>query len=190
MKRREEPVFMMAALCLFFPVGLFLLMRSERPRKTKWIMSACGFMVFAGLLSVAFTGLQKRPANTDFQLIVTRPVLSIGQSGGLAVTTGDFYYTDFSVTAENDILSVHHNVYTAQQTGYCILRVVFADECRTIGILVDDGPATDQRVFASPSGQRYHKSASHAGKNAVEITEEEALQSGKTPCKICYKSTG
>lgn len=40
-------------------------------------------------------------------------------------------------------------------------------------------------VYVTPSGKKYHYSASCGGDNSYETTLEEALSEGKTPCKKC-----
>lgn len=40
-------------------------------------------------------------------------------------------------------------------------------------------------VYVTPTGKRYHYSSSCAGKNARAVTIDQAISSGKTPCKKC-----
>lgn len=42
-----------------------------------------------------------------------------------------------------------------------------------------------ERVYASPSGKRYHYDAACPGKNGHEITWNEVERRGLTPCKKC-----
>ncbi len=42
-----------------------------------------------------------------------------------------------------------------------------------------------QMVYVTPSGAKYHYKQSHAGKNAIETTLDEAIAAGKTACKVC-----
>lgn len=42
-----------------------------------------------------------------------------------------------------------------------------------------------QMVYVTPTGKRYHYSASCAGKNATEATLQQAQNRGLTPCKKC-----
>ncbi|MGO5027597.1 DUF4236 domain-containing protein [Candidatus Agathobaculum pullicola] len=44
---------------------------------------------------------------------------------------------------------------------------------------------TGRMVYVTPTGKRYHYSASCAGKNATEATLEQAQARGLTPCKNC-----
>lgn len=44
---------------------------------------------------------------------------------------------------------------------------------------------TGRTVYVTPTGKRYHYSASCAGKNATESTLEQAQNIGLTPCKNC-----
>ena len=44
---------------------------------------------------------------------------------------------------------------------------------------------TGRMVYVTPTGKRYHYSASCAGKNATEATLEQAQNMGLTPCKNC-----
>ncbi len=48
-------------------------------------------------------------------------------------------------------------------------------------------PPEPDYVYVTSSGTAYHYSASHAGKNAFEVTLEEAIALGRTPCGICVK---
>ena len=188
LKLKDEPLFLIAALCLFFPIGLIFLIQSERSFKFKWSAGVGSCLCFLSLLSFA---LLNRPQDADprrFQVSATRETLSIGQSGGFLVTDGSRYYTDYTVRAENELLHVEHNLYTALKPGICTLTISFGQEERTLKIIIKEGPATDSIVLSSPSSERYHLiTAEHAGKKAVEMTEEDALQSGKTPCKNCFK---
>lgn len=187
-KLKDEPVFLIAVLCIFFPVGFILLLRAELRPKIKWLLGILGGIVFAAFLSLALLNRPVPVDPADFQVSVTREVLSVGQSGGFIVANSNEYYTDFSVEAENDVLAVSENLYTAVKPGYCTLTISFANEVRTVTIQVQEGPGTDSDVLASPSGERYHLlTAKHAGNHAVKMTEEEALRSGKTPCKNCFK---
>ncbi len=150
-------------------------------------MGCCGFLICTGMLSLALLGRESLQEAQDFTVTLTRSTLSPGQSGGVAVTHGAVYYTPFTVTADNDVLTVKNGVYTAVKPGTCQLTVTFGQEIQTVTVTVTHSPGTDSIVYASPTGERYHKTRSHAGSNAVSMTEEEALQSGKTPCKTCFK---
>ena len=185
-KLKNEPVFLLAALIVFFPAGLFFLLRSELPAKRKCLLGSTGAIFFILLLIPA--AIRSDPVKAeDFQLHVTREELSVGQSGGFYITDGSVYCNAFSAAVDNDVLYLQDNLYTASRPGQCTLTVFFGEEERKIRITVNDEPGTGNTVLASPSGTRYHRAtAAHAGSKAVEMTEEEALQSGKTPCKICY----
>lgn len=187
-KFKDEPVFVVAALCICFPIGIILLIKSAFSAKCKWFMGTISAIVFTALLSLGLVGHITPSDPANFQLTATRTTLSVGQSGGFIITNGNEYYTDYTVSPENDVLELNHNLYTAVKPGHCTLTATFENETRTIEITVDDAPATDSIVLTSPNGERYHlQTANHAGKRAVEMTEEEALRSGKTPCKNCYK---
>lgn len=186
-KLKNEPIFLLAALIVFFPAGLFFLLRSELPAKRKCLLGSTGAIFFI-LLLIPAAAIRSDPVKAeDFQLHVTREELSVGQSGGFYITDGSVYCNAFSAAVDNDVLYLQDNLYTASRPGQCTLTVFFGEEERKIRITVNDEPKTGNTVLASPSGTRYHRAAAaHAGSKAVEMTEEEALQSGKTPCKICY----
>ena len=40
-------------------------------------------------------------------------------------------------------------------------------------------------VYVTPHGKRYHRKDCQFAGNAVAMTREEAIRSGKTPCKVC-----
>jgi len=187
-KLKNEPLFLIASLCLFFPIGLIFLIKSEIKNPFKWILASGCALIFIGLLCLALLN-RHQPVNPDlFDVSVTRNTLSPGQSGGLVVTYDQRYYTDYSVKAENDVLQLNGSVYTAHNPGECTLTVAFADQTRTARITVNDAPGTNRTILASPNGTRYHMpTAKHAGKKAIKMTEEDALLSGKTPCKTCFK---
>lgn len=42
-------------------------------------------------------------------------------------------------------------------------------------------------VFRTPSGKRYHNSASCGGKNSYSVSYDDAIKAGLTPCKKCVK---
>ena len=151
MKFKNEPVFLIAALSLFFPIGFLFLLRSELKRSMKWIIGICSLSVFIGLLSLIFINLPQQHSPDTFNVVITRPELTVGQSGGLAVTCGDAYATDFTVQTDNEILDVHDSVYTAIAPGTCTLTVSFRGITRQITIDVLNGPSTATVVFASPN---------------------------------------
>lgn len=187
MKLRHNTLFMAVILCLFWPLGIILLIKSNKTIRQKWVMALTGLLIFCALLFPAFLRTDPFPKETAFDLTVTRQNLTVGQSGGLSVTTDHFYYTDYTVECNNNILKIDNNIYTAVNIGSCLVSVSFGNETRSVEITVTEGNATDQTVYASPTGNRYHLIKSHAGANGLPFTEEEALLSGKTPCKVCWK---
>ena len=46
-------------------------------------------------------------------------------------------------------------------------------------------PSNNDNVYITPSGSKYHFSPDCGGKNSYEVTLEEAIKDGKTPCKKC-----
>ncbi len=187
-KLKDDPVFLLASLCLFFPIGLIFLIRSELQKAKKWLIGTIGLFVFTAFLTLAFLN-QPHPVDaSQFQLIVTRETLSVGQSGGFTIANDHQYITDYRIEQSNDTLKLQDSIYTAIKPGKCTLTATFSGIEKTVEITVNDNTKTDSIVLASPQGERYHiDSAKHAGKKALKMTEEEALLSGKTPCKICYK---
>ena len=187
MNFKNHSLFIITALILFFPIGLIFLVRSDQPTKRKWIFASAGLILFLSILSLSFLFPAKETAIDDFEAFATRDQLTVGQSGGIFLTDGTKYITEFTVSADSDVLSLNNNVYTAQQVGTAQLVISSNGIEKRIKIDVIEGDSTLETVYASPSGKRYHKNKSHAGKNAIEMTEEDALQSQKTPCLICYK---
>ncbi len=61
-------------------------------------------------------------------------------------------------------------------------------DAATTTIPVDESHSSESvgnAVYRTPSGTRYHLSLSCGGKNAYEVTLDEAVESGLTPCKKC-----
>ncbi|MBR5479531.1 MAG: DNA/RNA non-specific endonuclease [Clostridia bacterium] len=46
-------------------------------------------------------------------------------------------------------------------------------------------PATGGNVYRTPSGKKYHLSSTCGGKNSYEVTLQQALSAGLTPCSKC-----
>ncbi len=187
MNFKNHSLFIFTALILFFPIGLVFLLISDQPTKRKWILGAIGFLLFLSILSLSFLFPTNKNNIDDFDIYVSRDTLTVGQSGGIFISDDEKYLTDFTVSSDSDILSLNHNIYTAQRVGSARLFVSTEGIIKSIYINVVEGESTLETVYASPSGKRYHKNESHAGKNAIKMTEEDALQSQKTPCLTCYK---
>ena len=187
MNIKNHPLFISIALILFFPIGLIFLLLSDQSPKRKWLMGSIGLILFASILSLSFLFPPNGANIDDFDIIVTRDTLTVGQSGGLLISNDERYITDYTITSESDILLVNDNIYTAQRVGTSCLTISSNGIRKSVEIHVIEGESTLETVYASTSGKRYHKVKSHAGKNAIDLTEEDALQSNKTPCSICYK---
>ncbi len=187
MKFKDQTLFLISSLILFFPIGIILLLFSNQSTKRKWILSIIGLLVSILLFLTALLPGLKQESSAEVEIITTRRELSVGQSGGFSVTVNNAIATDFEVYAQNDVLVVHDNIYTAVKPGKCELIITCENATKSIKILVTDGNRTDETVYASPTANRYHSMQTHAGKRAFKMTEEDALQSGKTPCMVCYK---
>ena len=187
MKTYEHPIFLITSLCLFFPIGLVLLILSDHPAKKKLLMAITGGLIFAALLTTVCIGMPKTVEITELELAITKDQLTIGQSGGFSVHSSGSLITDFKATASNDSIRINENVYTAIKEGSATIHITAGDIETSFIVTVVEGTATDSIVYLSPTGSRYHDTLTHAGKNTIKMTEEEALRSGKTPCKICYK---
>ncbi len=46
---------------------------------------------------------------------------------------------------------------------------------------------TTKMVYRTPTGKRYHLSATCGGKNSRKVSLENAIESGLTPCQKCAK---
>ncbi len=187
MNFKNHPLFIITALILFFPIGLIFLIISDQPAKRKWLLGTTGFLLFLSILFLSFLFPPNKITIDNFDIYASRETLTVGQSGGIFISNEEKYLTDFTVSSDSDILSLNHNIYTAQRVGSACLFVSTEGITKSIYIDVIEGESTLETVYASPSGKRYHKIESHAGKNAIEMTEEDALQSQKTPCLTCYK---
>lgn len=153
------------------------------------IMGLVGLIVFAFLISLAFIESHKTSENHSYELILSRNTLSVGQSAGFAVTQGDTYFTNFSARTEGDQLVLQDTLFTATKPGTCTLMVEIEGTTLQAVIEIASEPKTDEVVLASITGKRYHKdTANHAGQYAFKMTEEDALQMGKTPCRVCYRT--
>ncbi len=49
----------------------------------------------------------------------------------------------------------------------------------------DENSESTQAIYRTPTGKRYHYDRACSGKNSYEVTLNEALESGLTPCKKC-----
>ncbi len=188
MKFRNNRSFLITMLCLCWPIGLLLLLKADQKIFHKIIISIGSLLIFIALLSTAMLTFHKEPSADTFEIIATRKELSVGESGGFCISTNDHYIADYAITcSDSEVLSVKNNLYTALKSGVCTITVHYKNTSKSIQIQVNTNTATNKTVYASPTGQRYHSSITHGGKSAIPFSEEEALQSGKTPCKICWK---
>lgn len=187
MKFKDHALFLISALILCFPIGLILVILSNQTVKRKWLLCIIGLLASTLLLLTALFPISQKKAAENLEIIATRNELSIGQSGGFSVASNDAIETEFKVHPQNDCLTVHDNIYTAVKPGKCELKITCGEKTKSIEILVTEEDRTDETVFSSPTASRYHSKQTHAGKNNLKMTEEDALQSGKTPCMICYK---
>lgn len=185
MKLTKDPLFIWVALLFFYPLGLFLLLRTKWKPIYKISLSIGGGLFIAIILAIIL--IPTKASAPSYLLSVTDDRLYLGQSASFSLTADQQHYTDYTVSAENDCLSLSGNVFTAERIGKCRLTVTYGNHTESILITIDSDTGKNQKVYASPSGEKYHKTKSHGGKNAVAMIKEDAEQSGKTPCKICYK---
>lgn len=188
MKLLENPIFIIISLCLCFPIGIIFLLLSNQTRGRKLLFAIIGTVVFTLLLSLALLPCVLRNSKTpSFRVNLTKTELHIGESGGFSITDGNILLADFDAKTDENILKISNNTYTALKSGEATLTIIYNGKNEEFKIKVTDTEDRSDIVFLSPKAKRYHSHKSHAGKNAVEMTEEEAILSGKTPCKICYK---
>lgn len=187
MKLRKDPLFIGAALCLFFPIGFLLLLKSDCKKKYKFIFSILGAVLFIAL-TVSLGAIKSKTPPPDYQLIVSKDTLKVGESGSLAVMDGKHLYSDISIEAENDCLSLQGTVFTAEKIGTCLLTATYGEEQGTVEIHITADEGGNEVVYCSANGAKYHRTKSHGGKNSIEMSREDAEQSAKTPCKICYRT--
>ncbi|MBQ7096061.1 MAG: hypothetical protein IJN80_06405 [Clostridia bacterium] len=185
MKLRKDPLFIGAALCLFFPIGFILLLRSDCKKKYKIIFSLLGALLFLAL-TISLGTIKNKAPMPDYQLIVSKDTLKVGESGSLAVMDGNHLYSDITIDKENDCLSLQGTVFTAEKIGSCLLTATYGEEQDTVEIHITADDGGNEIVYCSAKGAKYHRTKSHGGKNSVEMSREDAVQSAKTPCKICY----
>lgn len=187
MKFKNHPLFLITILSLFFPLGIIFLILSELPGKRKVLFAAIGLTIFVLLVSLAFLNKPNAITFDDFQVYATRNELSLGQSGGLLIAAeDDTILTNYSIQTTKE-LKLSGTVYTAQKCGNAKITITANNKEKEVEILINDTAPVNETVFLSPTGKRYHKTKSHAGKNSIPMLEEEAIQSAKTPCLICYK---
>ena len=188
MKLQNHPLFLILSLCLFFPIGIILLIHSDCEKKRKTLFAAVGLLLFLLLLSCAFFAIPKSQ-EMHSQIIIkpTQTTLNIGQSGGFSVYMNKRIITDFTIEKSNQNLDIINNVYTAVHPGQTTITVSADGATQSFVVTICDEKRTDTIVYLSISGKKYHKNQSHAGKNACAMTEEEAIRCNKTPCKICYE---
>ncbi len=187
MKLRKDPLFISAALCLFFPIGFILLLRSDCKKKYKIIFSLLGALLFI-LLTISLGTIKNNAPVPNYQLIVSKDTLKVGESGTLAVMDGNHLYSDITIDKENECLSLQGTVFTAEKSGACLLTVTYGEEQESLEIQITSDEGGNDTVYCSAKGSKYHRSKTHGGKNSVEMSREDAEQSSKTPCKICYST--
>ena len=186
MKLRKDPLFIGATLLLFYPLGLILTLRSNFKRKIKTIFILLGAILNLCILCFAIYNPSKSNISKELQIKVSRNTLEVGQSGAVALYGQEIIDPNIELIPENDCLSISGTVYTAKKIGNCDLIIKHGHESTSIPIVVTADHGGDEIVYLTQGGKRYHKNKSHCRKNILKMTREEAIQTGKTPCKICY----
>lgn len=67
----------------------------------------------------------------------------------------------------------HHYNYSNQNASSTVSRVKLPEDSET--------------VYRTPMGKRYHLISTCGGKNSYEISRDEAICAGLTPCQKCAK---
>ena len=186
MKLRKDPFFISATLLLFFPLGLFLLFRSNLKTKTKILFSSFGaaanlaFTLFAIFLNPA------KPIEDDFQIMISQDALKVGQSSSIVCIGNNSIKEKIQLTADNDCVSINNSIITAEKIGECILTAKAGNQIAEFPIRITADEGGNEIVYLTQNGTRYHRIKEHCKKNILSMTQEEAILSGKTPCKNCY----
>ena len=61
------------------------------------------------------------------------------------------------------------------------------DTANTAIPITDNTLVNNQKIYRTPTGKRYHFDVDCGGKNSYEVTQEQAIDAGLTPCKKCTK---
>lgn len=86
-------------------------------------------------------------------------------------------------TEETDLPEVQTAAVTPSLTDSDTAEGVQEEVDAAVSAMVDESVT----IYATPSGERYHYDAACPGKNGQQITWDEALSRGLTPCKKCVK---
>lgn len=123
----------------------------------------------------------RQPKETEPSETESRPVFE-GEDRTVYVTkSGTRYHLKQSCAGENAEETLLSEVFlTKTPCKICANEETDPPQTTETPALVD----TDI-VYITPSGEKYHLSQSHAGKNAIETTLGDAIAAGKTPCKTC-----
>lgn len=86
-------------------------------------------------------------------------------------------------TTEVTVIPEETTEITAIDTSY-IFEEAFVIEAQTLKKAIEDEQTI---VYVTPKGKKYHYSKTCPGKNAKEVSLEEAISGGKDACKKCVK---
>ncbi len=95
----------------------------------------------------------------------------------------------FNVYCFNVQPDITINYATGQSSGRQtqIQKPVQSSSSNTTSTTVSrvEQPQNSQRVYRTPTGKRYHLISTCGGKNSYEVTKEQAINAGLTPCQKC-----
>ena len=95
--------------------------------------------------------------------------------------------TSHATTTETTIETTETTAETTSETiTETTTETVTETSTETTSETTTENP-TEKTVYVTPSGKRYHFSASCAGKNALPTTLSKAEEDGYTPCQKCAK---
>ena len=186
LKLMKDPLFICASLFLFLPLGIFLIFKSDIKKSIKlWmIIAALAFNLSVFLILFPYKAAPSQ--SNHFDLHISKTQLEVGESASISLINENKQNCDFTISADNDCVSLQGSVLTAEKIGSSTITVCYDDKVKTVPVQVVSDNGGGETVYLTQNGTRYHKTPSHCRKNIIEMTMVDARLSGKTPCKKCY----
>lgn len=190
-------VFCIITAAFFAPIDVwqdFLNKHLNKPIKSAIIALGVAFVIALFPISPIVTGIYKLVNPETYSPKNTSSVVYYEEK---SQNSNDFTYdltstsSEVSVTSENTVTSSENSTifssFENTQTSSKTKKQTYSskEDVQSNNEVKDNEKSNT--VYRTPSGKRYHQSATCGGKNSYEVSFDDAIKDGLTPCKKCVK---
>ncbi len=140
-------------------------------------------------LKTVYTPVSSQTTTTVPLTTTTAVTSRVETTSRSTVTTTTVMVT---TTVESDALTTPLPVFTTAETVADTTTAFVVTTSTSVAPTTETAPpvssvgdSVGDTVYRTPSGKRYHLNPTCGGKNSYEVTYEDAVEAGLTPCKKC-----